>query len=75
MVTKHTFSYFFYSLLYEWIDTRFANIEEIIRNSLHLKNKKKRWSKPSFLPFTSEEEVLQFDNAEETTYDEVVSIK
>lgn len=61
-----------FRLLYEWIDTRFANIEEMIQNSLHLKNKKKRWSKPSFLPFTSEEEVLQFDNAEETTYDEVV---
>lgn len=73
-ITKHTF-YFFCSQLYEWIDTRFTNIERTIQNFLNSKNKKKCWTKPSFLPFTSKEEVLKFDNADETTYDEVVSIK
>ncbi|XP_039302869.1 uncharacterized protein LOC105207097 isoform X2 [Solenopsis invicta] len=58
--------------LYKWIDTRFANIEEIIQNSLKSKKKKKCWSKPSFLPFTSEEEVLQFDNVKESIYNEVI---
>ncbi|XP_029664666.1 uncharacterized protein LOC115236390 [Formica exsecta] len=58
--------------LYEWIDTRFTNIERTIQNSLNSKNKKKCWIKSSFLPFTSKEEVLKFDNAEEKTYDEVI---
>lgn len=63
-----------YSRLYEWMVIKFKTLEETILKS-QMVHKTKPCSKPSFLPFTSKEEVVQFDKAEEVTYIEVVSIK